>query len=225
MGLERRGIGDRSAWDVIRGRRPWGALALVMLSGLAIMRNGVDVAPGPPQPAAATSPQAGQTMAAPTPSAGLRPLAYAPASRVRIPALKVDAPVIDVGLDQEGWISAPPPQDRNLAGWYQNGISPGQPGTAVIVGHVDNESGPAVFYSLGALEPGRRVEVTRYDGRVAVFQVYGVEVFSKGDFPGVRVYGDTGHPELRVITCGGGYSRAGGYDGNVVVFARMVATR
>ncbi|WP_228980796.1 class F sortase [Streptomyces sp. DH12] len=224
MGLERRGVGDRSAWDVIRARRPWGPLALVMLTGLAMMRNGVDASSGPPQPAAATA-GTRQVVAAPTPSAGLRPLAYAPASRVRIEALKVDAPVIDVGLDQEGWISAPPPQDPNLAGWYQNGISPGQRGTAVVVGHVDNDSGPAVFYRLGALRPGQRVEVTRYDGRVAVFQVYGVEVFSKDDFPGVRVYGDTGHPELRVITCGGGYSRAGGYDGNVVVFARMVATR
>lgn len=93
------------------------------------------------------------------------------------------------------------------------------------MGHVDNESGPAVFYSLGTLKPGHRVEVTRYDGRVAVFQVYGVEVYAKDEFPGVRVYRDTGHPELRVITCGGAYSRAGGYDGNVVVFARLVATR
>ncbi|MCH0539740.1 class F sortase [Streptomyces sp. MUM 203J] len=216
---------DRSGWDVIKGRRPWGALTLVLLTGVAMMRNGVDEPSGPPQPAAAVAPQAGQVVAAPTPSAGLRPLEYAPASRVRIESLNVDAPVIDVGLDADGWISAPPPQDPNLTGWYQNGISPGQRGTSVIVGHVDNKAGPAVFYGLGALKPGRRVEVTRYDGRVAVFQVYGVEVFSKNDFPGVRVYGDTGHPELRVITCGGGYSRAGGYDGNVVVFARLVDTR
>lgn len=216
---------DRSGWDVIRGRQPWGALTLVLLTGLAMMRNGVDGGAGPPQPTAAVSPQGGVTVPAPVPSAGLRPLSYAPASRVRIEALKVDAPVIDVGLDNEGWIAAPPAQDSNLAGWYQNGIAPGQHGTSVIVGHVDNLSGPAVFYALGTLKPGQHVEVTRYDGRVAVFQVYGVEVFSKDDFPGVRVYGDTGHPELRVITCGGGYSRAGGYDGNVVVFARMVATR
>jgi hypothetical protein len=95
----------------------------------------------------------------------------------------------------------------------------------VVVGHVDNEAGPAVFYGLGSLKRGAHVEVTRFDGRVAVFEVYGIEVFSKEDFPGVRVYGDTGHPELRVITCGGGYSKAHGYDGNVVAFARLVATR
>ncbi|MFD4776996.1 class F sortase, partial [Streptomyces sp. NPDC058427] len=43
--------------------------------------------------------------------------------------------------------------------------------------------------------------------------------------PGARVYGDTGKAELRVITCGGGFTKANGYDGNVVVFARLVATR
>lgn len=94
-----------------------------------------------------------------------------------------------------------------------------------MVGHVDTMRGPAVFYGLGSLKKGNHVEVTRYDGHVAVFEVYGVEVYDKNNFPGARVYGDTGHPELRVITCGGGFTRAKGYDGNVVVFARMVGTR
>ncbi|MEU7282180.1 class F sortase [Streptomyces sp. NPDC045431] len=215
---------DHTGFDW-RRRPPWGALALVMLTGLAMVRNGVDDQLGPPQPAALATPSERGVAAAPTPPASLQTLAYAPASRIRIEAVNVDAPIMDVGLDKEGWIDAPPAQDPNLAGWYQNGISPGQRGTAVVVGHVDNESGPAVFYRLGSVKRGQLVEVTRYDGRVAVFEVYGIEVFSKQDFPGVRVYGDTGHAELRVITCGGGYSKAGGYDGNVVVFARMVQAR
>ncbi|MEU0370744.1 class F sortase [Streptomyces sp. NPDC006283] len=202
-----------------RRRSPWGVLALVMLTGLAMVRNGVDVGLGPPQPAAAASHgRVGETFL-PVP---LEPLPYAPASRVRIPTIKVDAPIVNVGLDPEGWVEAPPPHDANLAGWYQNGVSPGQRGTAVIVGHVDNQAGPAVFYGLGSVKTGHLIDVPRFDGRVAVFEVYGVEVFAKNDFPGVRVYADTGQPELRVITCGGGYSKAGGYDGNVVVFARMV---
>ncbi|MFD7319643.1 class F sortase [Streptomyces sp. NPDC059875] len=207
-----------------RRRRPWGVLALVMLSGLAMMRNGVDVELGPPQPAAAAAPANRPIGAPPTTPRGLEPLPYAPASRVRIPAIRVAAPIMDVGLDQDGWIAAPPPEDPNLAGWYQNGVSPGQRGTAVIVGHVDNATGPAVFYGLGSLEKGQHIEVERYDGRVAVFEVYGIEVYAKNNFPGVQVYSDTGAPELRVITCGGGYSRANGYDGNVVVYARMVGS-
>ncbi|MEU2155266.1 class F sortase [Streptomyces sp. NPDC019396] len=209
-----------------RRRSPWGVLALVMLTGLALVRNGVDVGMGPPQPAVAASLDNDRgrvnSLAA---NGAVVPLMYAPASRIAIPAIRVDAPIVDVGLDPNGWIEAPPPQDTNLAGWYQNGIAPGSQGTAVIVGHVDNAGGPAVFYGLGALQKGVHIEVARYDGRIAVFEVYGVEVFSKQNFPGARVYGDTGSPELRVITCGGGYSRAGGYDGNVVVFARMISSR
>lgn len=219
-----------------RRRSPWGAIALVMLTGLAMMRNGADVEAGPPQPAAAAAvgASAGAAVGAqsdqspaqpPTPPSDLEVLEHSSVQRIRIPSISVDAPVMTVGLDATGWIDAPPPQERNLAGWYLNGISPGQQGSAVIVGHVDNAQGPAVFYGLGAVRKGSHIEVARYDGRTAVFEVYGVEVFSKNAFPGARVYGDTGQPELRVITCGGGYSKAGGYDGNVVVFARMVEAR
>ncbi len=211
-----------------RKRSPWGVLALVMLTGLAMVRNGVNVGDGPPQPTAASAVAvtADQLPAdPPTPPADMEVLEHSSVQRIRIPTINVDAPVMTVGLDAEGWIDAPPPQDRNLAGWYLNGISPGQRGSAVIVGHVDNAQGPAVFYGLGSVKPGNHIEVERYDGRTAVFEVYGVEVFSKEAFPGARVYGDTGHAELRVITCGGGYSKARGYDGNVVVFARMVEAR
>jgi sortase (surface protein transpeptidase) len=208
-----------------RTRSPWGVLALVMLSGIAIMRNGVDAPLGPPQPASAAALNSLPDPAAAATDALVKPLPYAPMSRVRIPEIKVDAPVIDVGRDQDGWITAPPPEDPNLAGWYQNGVAPGQRGTSVVVGHVDNETGPAVFYGLGSLKKGEHIEAERYDGRVAVFEIYGIEVFSKSDFPGARVYRDTGRAELRVITCGGDYSKAGGYDGNVVVFARLVRTR
>ncbi|MGC4950201.1 class F sortase [Streptomyces sp. DT224] len=217
----------RDNWRPERIRHsPWGALALAMLSGLALMRNGADLSPGPPQPVAAASVgHRNDAPAAPVAGPAVKPLPYAPVARVAIPSIQVDAPVIDVSLDADGWIETPPPEDPNLAGWYQNGIAPGQAGTSVIVGHVDNKAGPAVFYGLGSLEKGDHVEVDRSDGRVAVFEVYGVEVFAKNDFPGARVYGDTGQPELRVITCGGGYTKANGYDGNVVVFARLVDTR
>lgn len=207
-----------------RRRSPWGVLALVMLTGIALMKNGVDVALGPPQPAAAASlgRTAGETFA---PLSVPKGLPHAPAERILIPAIGVDAPLMNVGLDPDGWIEAPPADSPDVAGWYQNGVAPGERGTSVLVGHVDNNAGPAVFYGLGTLRKGNRIEVPRLDGKTAVFEVYGVEVYSKHDFPGARVYGETGHPELRVITCGGTWSRADGYEGNVVVFARMVSSR
>ncbi|MFF5027308.1 class F sortase [Streptomyces collinus] len=207
-----------------RKRAPWGVIALVLLTGLALIRNGsgeFDV--GPPQPASAA---AADSRAAPeTPAPALVPLPFAAADRIRIPAIRVDAPVTPVGLDANGWVGAPPPEDPNLAGWFTGAVSPGEKGTAVVVGHVDNKQGPAVFYGLGALKKGERVEVARKDGKAAVFEIYGVEVFAKSDFPSDRVYGSKGTPELRVITCGGGFSKQNGYDGNVVVFARLVAVR
>ncbi|MEV7194437.1 class F sortase [Streptomyces sp. NPDC093510] len=203
-----------------RKRAPWGVMALVLLTGLALIRNGsgeFDV--GPPQPAsAAAADQApGADDGAPA------PLTFSPAERIRIKGIQVDAPVIQVGLDSEGWVDAPPPGDPNLAGWFTGAVSPGERGTAVVVGHVDNQQGPAVFYGLGSLKKGNRIEVERRDKKTATFEIYGIEVFDKDKFPGERVYGNGGTPELRVITCGGGFSQHGGYDGNVVVFARLVA--
>ncbi|WP_328752228.1 class F sortase [Streptomyces sp. NBC_00285] len=206
-------------------RAPWGVIALVLLTGLALIRNGsgeFDV--GPPQPASAA---AADSRVAPGSTFGNSPapLPFAVPDRVSIPAIRVDAPVTPVGLDPDGWVGAPPPEDPNLAGWFTGAVSPGEKGTAVVVGHVDNKQGPAVFYGLGALKKGNRIEVRRKDGKTAVFEIYGIEVFEKNDFPGDRVYGSKGAPELRVITCGGGFSKQSGYAGNVVVFARLAEVR
>ncbi|WP_405824833.1 class F sortase [Streptomyces sp. NBC_01390] len=205
-------------------RAPWGVIALVLLTGLALIRNGsgeFDV--GPPQPASAAA--ADSHLPGGTFSGVPAALPYSLVDRVRIPAIRVDAPLLPVGLDAAGWVDAPPPEDPNLAGWFTGAVSPGEKGTAVIVGHVDNKQGPAVFYGLGALKKGHRVEVQRQDGKVAVFEIYGIEVFEKNNFPGDRVYGSKNTPELRVITCGGGFSKQNGYAGNVVVFARLVEVR
>ncbi|MEU1195043.1 class F sortase [Streptomyces sp. NPDC005813] len=207
-----------------RKRAPWGVIALVLLTGLALIRNGsgeFDV--GPPQPASAAA--ADSRTSAGTFSNGPSGLPFSSVQRVKIPAIQVDAPTVPVGLDIGGWVDAPPPDDPNLAGWFTGAVSPGEKGTSVIVGHVDNMQGPAVFYGLGALKKGNKVEVLREDRKTAVFEVYGVDVFEKSNFPGDRVYGSKGTPELRVITCGGGFSKQHGYDGNVVVFARLVEVR
>ena len=186
-------------------------------------RGGGSSAGAPPHPAgvAAAARQAPDT----PPPGTVPPLPYSAPDRVRIPAIQVDAPITPVGLDSEGWVDAPPPEDPNLAGWFTGVVSPGEKGTAVVVGHVDNHQGPAVFYGLGALKKGDRVEVARADAKTAVFEIYGIEVFAKNNFPGDRVYSSKGTAELRVITCGGAFSQQDGYDGNVVVFARLVEVR
>ncbi|MFJ3305127.1 class F sortase [Streptomyces sp. NPDC086549] len=209
-----------------RKRAPWGVIALVLLTGLALIRNGsgeFDV--GPPQPEKAAAAAADSSVPGTDVAEAPQALPFSAVDRVRIPAIRIDAPVVPVGLDTDGWVAAPPPENPNLAGWFTGSVSPGEKGTAVIVGHVDNTKGPAVFYELGSLSKGNRIEVGRKDGRTAVFEIYGVELFAKSNFPGDRVYGSKGTPELRIITCGGGFSKQHGYDGNVVVFARLAGVR
>jgi sortase (surface protein transpeptidase) len=125
---------------------------------------------------------------------------------VRIPAIGVNARVIPLGLDAKGGVAVPPLSTPFLTSWYDRGPAPGQPGPAVLLGHVDSAAvGPAVFYRLGALAPGNLVYVTRRDRRTAVFRVTAVALYPEQDFPAGYVYGFTPQPTLRLITCGGDY--------------------
>ncbi|MFH9979446.1 class F sortase [Streptomyces sp. NPDC017179] len=152
------------------------------------------------------------------------PLPRSPATILRIPSLGVDAPIIRVGLDGDRELTTPPVDKPKLVGWYDGGPTPGEPGTAVAVGHRDTRTGAAVFAGLGQLGPGHRIEVRRQDGRTAVYTVDKVRVFDKARFPDKEVYATSRRPELRVITCGGLYTHRAGYSSNVVVFAHLTST-
>jgi sortase family protein len=146
--------------------------------------------------------------------------------RLTIPSIKVEAPILDVGLATDGSVAVPPLKRHNEAGWFDGGPTPGQFGPALIVGHADTKSGPSVFYDLPKLKPGQRVEVLRADHSVAVFEINSVEHFDKGKLPVQRVYGDYSRPSLRLMTCGGQWvGGKTGYQDNIVVFASLVDTR
>nr|WP_229869075.1 class F sortase [Streptomyces inusitatus] len=205
----------------------------MLLFGVFLLRAGTagSAAGPPPAPRAeAAVPHRAAATAAATATAAGRPAVPDPLPRSRplriaIPSLRVDAPLVGVGLGADRRIAAPPAADGGSAGWYAGAAAPGERGTAVVVGHVDNAAGPAVFYPLGSLERGGRIEVLREDGRTAVFTVYGNEAHPLASFPAERVYRDGPRPELRLITCGGRYTERTGYDGNVVVFARLTEVR
>ncbi|MGW2812326.1 class F sortase [Streptomyces sp. NPDC001415] len=203
--------------------------------GLWLIERGLESVE-PPQPTAAerfaagpASQRGGIAGSAPSGSAGravteLPPVESLPPSepvRIKIPSIRVDAPVMGLGLGPDRSLDVPPPGNTNMAGWYRGGTAPGARGTAVMAGHVDDSRGPAVFYALGALKKGSQVEVTREDGRTAVFEVDAVEVYENDSFPDAKVYGAAARPELRLITCGGGFSEKTGYRGNVVAFAHL----
>ncbi|MEU1320051.1 class F sortase [Streptomyces tibetensis] len=190
---------------------------------------GAKPATPPGRPAAATprpAPKPGApAVRKPRPSAGLRPLPRSRATRLLIPYLDLDAPVMDLGLDRDRRLTAPPDDDPKLVGWYRHGASPGEQGTAVAVGHLDTDRGPAVFAGLTELKRGRIIKARRADGRIAVYTVDRIKAYEKAHFPSREVYGARGRPELRLITCGGNYDRRKGYSGNLVVFAHLTGIR
>ncbi|RKN45544.1 class F sortase [Micromonospora endolithica] len=146
--------------------------------------------------------------------------------RLSVPTIGIAAPVEPVGQARDGSIGVPPLERADETGWYDRGPTPGEPGPAVIVGHVDTKRGPSVFHDLHKLRPGDTVEVTRADRSVVVFRVDSVEHFPKDRLPADRVYGDSGPPGLRLITCGGDWlGGRTGYADNVIAFATLQSSR
>lgn len=151
---------------------------------------------------------------------GGRPSGVDP-ERIVIDALDVDADVIDLGIETDGRMEVP--TDFDQAGWFTPGPRPGRVGPAVIAGHVDSRSGPAVFYRLTELEPGDEIEVHGEDGEVVTFAVSELEQHPKDEFPTERVYAGTPGAELRLITCGGVFDTdERSYRDNVIAYADRI---
>lgn len=143
-------------------------------------------------------------------------------TRVMIPGIGVASDLEDLGRNPDGTVEVP---DRwDVAGWYADGARPGQPGSAVILGHVDSRQGPAVFARVGELAAGDEIVVERSDGSAVTFVVERTERHDKERFPTEEVYFPTLEPELRLVTCGGSFDRSTGhYRDNVIVFAALAA--
>jgi Sortase domain len=145
--------------------------------------------------------------------------------RLEIARIGVDTALQQLGQDRGGAVEVPTgPRQWQDAGWYagEGGTRPGDPGSAVILGHVDSKRGPAVFYRLRELRAGDPVVVVRADGSRVRFVVDRVEQYPKGRFPTEDVYYPTLSPKLRLVTCGGAFDRAAGhYRDNVIVFASL----
>ena len=141
--------------------------------------------------------------------------------RVRIPAIGVDAPLVPLGLNDDGTLQVPPYEQ---AGWYAGGSRPGEPGPSVIAAHVDSTTGPAVFHRLDDLEPGQVIQVDYGDASVG-FVVRNARRVGKAEFPTEEVYGPTHAPELRLVTCAGSFDRrTGNYADNLIVWADVLDT-
>ncbi len=143
-------------------------------------------------------------------------------TRVVLPSIGVDAPVDPLGLAPDGTMAVP--TDYARVGWYDGSAVPGDPGVSVLVGHLDDEDAPAVFYKLEQLKAGHPIDVPRSDGTVARYVVTEVKVHSKQRFPTERVFGNAAGPGLRLVTCIGRFDRKRrSYLDNLVVYASPAA--
>lgn len=192
---------------------------LLALAGVATIVAAYVIGPlGPPRPGLADAPD-GYVR-----DGSGRLLTRSAPVHVVIPAIGVDAAIVPTGVAANGSIEVPPLDQPELAGWYRYGPSPGEAGSAVIVGHVDSRAaGPAVFFDLGRLHKGDKISVVRDDGSTATFAVTGVELVAKDSFPAAEVHKQSSTALLRLITCGGSFNRSQhSYVDNVIVYAAAV---
>jgi len=145
-----------------------------------------------------------------------------PPEWIRIPAIGVSAPVIPLGLNSDRTLQVP--RDFSDTGWFTGGPEPGERGAAVIVGHVDSRSGPAVFYRLRALRAGDVIRIRLKDGSGIRYVVTRGLSAPKNRFPTELVYARTKQPTLRLVTCDGAFDTSTGhYVDNYIVLAKIAS--
>jgi hypothetical protein len=212
----------------MRARRPAAivfAVGLVVIvagtAGLLLTRHSTP-ALRPVAAGVAALPAPTGPIAAPPQSAEPAPVAR-PVS-LTIPLIGVQTRLMTLGLAADGTMQVPPLSSASVAGWFTGSPRPGAVGSAIIVGHIDSEGAPAVFYRLDELRPGDDVYVKRADGTTAKFRVTSRQTYLKDHFPTQTVYGPTPDAELRLITCGGTFDYATHhYLSNIVVYATEVS--
>ncbi|GGR37619.1 class F sortase [Streptomyces roseolus] len=204
----------------MRRRRTATATAAVLLAAALVGCS----AGGAPD--AVTPPARIVESAAPAPSAApVKPLARSLPVRVELPSAGVDARGIpELGLNADGTVEVPSVAQAERIGWYGKGVTPGQTGPAVLIGHFDTERGPAVLKDVAKVRVGDTITVTRADDSVAVFRIRELEQVDKDAFPTGKVYGDTRGPELRLITCGGELADGHRPD-NIILYADLAEVR
>lgn len=137
-----------------------------------------------------------------------------------IDQLDVKTNVEQVGLDKEGAMATP--KNEQQVGWYKFGPRPGDVGNAVIDGHTDTKTGPAVFNRLDELKKGDTIKIKDESGRTLVFRVKKLVEYGHLDAPLEKIFGASDQRNLNLITCIGVYDEnEGTYDNRLVVFTEL----
>jgi sortase A len=142
----------------------------------------------------------------------------APVTRLEVPSIGIDAPVVSLGVLNGGVMESPhTPVD---VGWYRFSAQPGMTGNAVFAGHVDYARyGPAVFYHLRSLKNGDVINVILEDGTKYAYQVVSSVVYNAETAPVQEIVGPTENQTITLITC------TGVFDRNVLEYDKRLVVR
>jgi len=201
----------------------WGGaatlLAVIGAVSLTAGLRGSDHALPAPKPSAAAERAATKANLTPPMVVAMSTQRSVP-EQLQVPALGLTVALTTLGLNADGSVQVPTTSQQ--AGWFDLGPTPGQVGSAVILGHVDSYLGPGVFFQLRTLAAGDLVDVDLSDGVTAQFVVNSVAEYSKQQFPAQRVYASHGSSALQLVTCGGIFDhQTGHYLSNVVVYTSL----
>jgi LPXTG-site transpeptidase (sortase) family protein len=142
-------------------------------------------------------------------------------TRLLIATIDVDAPIEYVGLDNEGHMEVP--QEWDNVAWFEPGPIPGEPGNAVMAGHYDSATGPAVFYELDELEIGDEIIVLTQGNEELVFEIIEIEDLHVDDIDTSKIFGDTEDRNLNLVTCSGDWDTSFDmYDRRLIVYTRLI---
>ncbi|WP_252314208.1 class F sortase [Sinobaca sp. H24] len=142
-------------------------------------------------------------------------------AEIKIDAIQLDTAVDEMGYTESGGMEVP--DNGEETGWFSPGFKPGQQGNAVIAGHVNDRSGPAIFYHLDKLKPGDLIEVTGEDGEAITFEMESSASYPYDDAPIQQIFGASNDRKLQLITCTGEFDNdAGTHRERLVVTASAV---
>jgi LPXTG-site transpeptidase (sortase) family protein len=157
-----------------------------------------------------------------TPSPSLPTPSTAAMTRLLIPRAKVDAPLVQLGIDGNGVMQST--SNAWDVAWYDFSARPGTGGNAVFSGHVDYHNvGAAVFWNLRDLQAGDLIEVQLADGTSYKYSVSALSCIPVSEAPISEIVGPTQSEVVTLITCCGTFdSSTRQYDRRLVVRADRI---
>lgn len=196
------------------------AMVLVSLAGAVVLVLG-PTGPALPALAGLPAPAVGVSradLAAPTdPRAPARTAPTRPITRLEIDTIQLDTPVVEAPLAEHDGTTTwdVPPQ---VAGHAEGTPGAGEPGNAVLIGHLTSVHLGNVFLHLDEVQPGAIAAVYSGDQRFDYRVISSLDV----DRTDTSVLEPTTKPSLTLITCSGAWLLgAWDYSGRRIVRAEL----